>query len=196
MSYPKAPLTRRQAVHHKPRRPSHITVPERVSPHVKLVFTEMQRQCRTYDEVEEGSGVLRTTLKAWRHKNKPGLDSIEAVLGFLGWDFLPVPRAKVLPAALVEDVAAVAAKHPTSFDKTVEVLVGLVARIYDRFPFVEAPRRWSAPEPDKMQSMLTRAQAASVLGKTADTLNRWKREGRGPTLRMPVRRHPRCHKTT
>jgi uncharacterized protein YerC len=40
-----------------------VTVPKRVSPHVKLVFAEMARQQRTYDEVEAASGVRRPTIK-------------------------------------------------------------------------------------------------------------------------------------
>ncbi|WP_204165291.1 hypothetical protein [Methylobacterium radiodurans] len=71
------------------RRPSTVTVPEGVSPHVKLLFAEMRQLNVTYDEVEEGSRVRRAALKAWRHKNRPNLGSIEAALGFVGWDFVP-----------------------------------------------------------------------------------------------------------
>jgi transcriptional regulator with XRE-family HTH domain len=83
---------------HRSRRrgPSTITIPSGVSPHVKLVFEEMRRQGITYEEVEDGSGVLKTTLKAWRHKNRPSFDALCAVLGFLGWDFVPIPRDRVL----------------------------------------------------------------------------------------------------
>lgn len=45
------------------RRPTNITIAARVSPHIRLAFEEMRRQGRTYDEVEEGSGVLRTTRR-------------------------------------------------------------------------------------------------------------------------------------
>lgn len=83
------------------RRGSRITIPERVGPHVKLVFATMQRQRITYDEVEIGSGVNRPSIKAWRHKNRPNLDSIEAVLGFLGWDLVPLPRETVIPPEIV-----------------------------------------------------------------------------------------------
>ncbi|MHC2278886.1 hypothetical protein ACVME8_005497 [Bradyrhizobium diazoefficiens] len=61
-----------------------VTMPERVGPHVKLVFAEMARLRVTYDETEEGSGVRRASIKAWRRKNKPGLESLEAVLGSWG----------------------------------------------------------------------------------------------------------------
>lgn len=116
----------------KKKRPTTITIPQRVAPHVRLVFTEMQRQRITYDEVEEGSGVRRAALKAWRHKNRPGLDSIEAVLGFLGWDFVPIPRAKILPKELVAELGPVAERHKLDIGKTIEVLVELVTGIHDR----------------------------------------------------------------
>lgn len=92
----------------KKRRPTTITVPSRVGPHVRLVFTEMQRQNITYDEVEEGSGFRRAGLKAWRHKNRPNLDSIEAVLNYLGWEIVPVPTARVLPEEIVEALQPIA----------------------------------------------------------------------------------------
>ena len=74
-----------------PARRSKITIPERCHPLAKIVFAEMQRQNVTYDELEWRSGVLRSTFKAWRTHNRPGLESIEAALGALGWSVLPVP---------------------------------------------------------------------------------------------------------
>ena len=88
-------FSRRRTVHrYTNRRPGYrrsVTMPERVSPHVKLVFAEMMRQQRTYDEVEAASGVRRPTMKQWRRKNAPSLDSLEAVLNALG--FAPHRRA-------------------------------------------------------------------------------------------------------
>lgn len=115
------------------KRPATITIPERVGPHVKLLFTEMRRQNVTYDEVEEGSGVRRAALKAWRHKNRPGLESIEAALGFLGYDFVPVPRAKVLPPETVAELREAAARLNLDMPATVKVLVEIVTGIHDRF---------------------------------------------------------------
>lgn len=74
----------------------------------------MKRQRVTYDELEWRSGVLRSTFKAWRTNNRPGLDTIEAALGSLGWNVLPVPRPETLPAELRADLEAVAAKHCTT----------------------------------------------------------------------------------
>lgn len=93
------------------RRFSTVTVPPHAGPHVRLVFSEMRRQCVTYDKLEERSGILRATIKAWRHKNSANLATLEAVLNTLGFHFLPVPHARVLPAGMVADLEAVAAKY-------------------------------------------------------------------------------------
>lgn len=142
---------RRHSYHRKPRpkRSSRVTVPDRVGPHVKLVFSEIFRQGYTYDEVEQGSGVQRTTLKAWRIKNAPGLMTLEAVLGFLGWDFLPIPRARVLPPALVADLAPIAVRHGVSMEESIAAFLGIAAR--DRglnteaLPFVPALQPYQPP---------------------------------------------------
>ena len=149
----------------KKRRPSTVTIPERVGPHVKLVFAEMRRQGQTYDLVEAGSGVNRPTIKAWRHKNKPNLESIEAVLGHLGYIFLPVPTAKVLPPEVEAELRDVAARLDLDMQSTVQALVEIVAGIHGRFgsaprpapalaretPDEVAPRRRprSLPHPDQ-----------------------------------------------
>lgn len=96
------------------RRPSKITIPEHCHPLAKAVFAEMKRQNVSYDELEHRAGVLRSTFKAWRTNNRPGLDTIEAALGSLGWHVLPVPKPETLPAQLRADLEAVAAKHCTS----------------------------------------------------------------------------------
>lgn len=96
------------------KRPSKITVPEHAHPLAKALFAEMRRQGVTYDELEHRAGVLRSTVKAYRKNNRPGLDTIEATLGALGWTVLPVPRPEMLPPQLREDLEAVAAKHCTS----------------------------------------------------------------------------------
>lgn len=125
-------MSRRNPV--KPKRLTRITIPENVSPHVKLVFSEMQRQNVTYDRVEETSGVLRSTLKAWRHKNAPGLISLEAVLGSLGWDFVPVPRAGVLPEPMRSGLEALAEQHGQTMPKTIEGLISIITGIHDGAP--------------------------------------------------------------
>ena len=80
-----------------PRQPSKVTVPKRAHPAAKIVFAEMRRQGVTYDELEYRSGVLKSTVKAWRTDNSPGLETMQAALGSLGWEFLAVPRLENLP---------------------------------------------------------------------------------------------------
>lgn len=92
-------------------RKSKITIPERCHPLAKVVFAEMRRQGVTYDELEWRSGVLRSTFKAWRTNNRPGLDTIEAALGSLGWAVRPVPKPETLPPELRADLEAIVEKH-------------------------------------------------------------------------------------
>jgi transcriptional regulator with XRE-family HTH domain len=93
-----------------PRRPSKITVPERCHPMAKVVFALMRDQSVTYDELEARAGVLRSTIKAWRTSNRPGLETIEAALGALGWSVLPVPPIGQLPLAVQQGLKALSAQ--------------------------------------------------------------------------------------
>lgn len=77
--------------------PSRITIPERANPLAKLVFGEMKRQRVSYEELEFRAGVLRCTFKSWRAEKNPGLATIEAALGALGWALIPVPQHTRLP---------------------------------------------------------------------------------------------------
>jgi hypothetical protein len=92
---------------------------------VKLVFAEMRRQGQTYDAVEAGSGVNRPTIKAWRHKNRPNLDSIEAVLGHLNFEFVPIPTARALPPEIVEALRPIAER----LDLTMPDAIRLTAEV-------------------------------------------------------------------
>jgi hypothetical protein len=102
-----------------------VSMPERASPHVKLVFSEMSRLHITYDEVEEGSGVRRPTVKQWRRKNKPSLESLEAVLGFLGWAYVPVPALEILPPELAGELTTLALKLGASMPQTIAALIDI-----------------------------------------------------------------------
>ena len=102
-----------------------VTMPERASAHVKLVFAEMARLQISYDEVEIGSGVRRPTIKQWRRKNKPSLESLEAVLGFLGWAYVPVPTLETLPADLAGELTAMALKLGKSMPETISALIDI-----------------------------------------------------------------------
>lgn len=102
-----------------------VTMPARVSPHVKLVFAEMSRLHITYDEVAEGSAVRRATMKAWRRKNKPSLESLEAVLGFLGWAYVPVPALQTVSPELAGELTTLALKLGKSMPQTIAALIDI-----------------------------------------------------------------------
>lgn len=108
-------------------RPSRITIPDRCHPIAKIVFAEMQRQSITYDELEHRSGVLRSTFKAWRTDNRPGLDSAEAALGALGWALVPVPALEHVQAD-VRDGLKVLAEQWKGVNPTLHQLMATVAR--------------------------------------------------------------------
>lgn len=109
------------------------TIPERAGPHVKLVFAEMARQGFSYDALAERSGVQKATFKAWRHKNAPSLQNIEAVLGVLGFDFCPIPRAEALTPELVAELQPIAERLGLSMAATVRALIELVAGVHSKF---------------------------------------------------------------
>lgn len=130
--------------HTRRRRGSKISIPEHVSPHVKLVFAEMQRLGVTYDDVEVGSGVRVPCVKAWRRKNRPSLESLEAVLGWLGWDFVPVPRPGTLPPGFDADLMALAERASVDMPNTFAALVATMAEQRMRVPTAandDAPTR-------------------------------------------------------
>lgn len=121
-----------------PPRPSKITIPERCHPLAKVIFAEMKRQSVTYDELEHRSGVLRSTFKAWRTNNKPGLDTIEAALGSLGWSLLPVPRHAELPAGVRDGLGALAEQWPNENELLCQLLA-TVCRAAVAAPQLPAP---------------------------------------------------------
>lgn len=91
-------------------RPSRISVPRRAHPICKLIFVEMARQGVTYLEMENRSGILVTTQKAWRgtefgsRPKVPSLASVEAALGALGWQISPHPSLETLPPEVLAKV--------------------------------------------------------------------------------------------
>jgi hypothetical protein len=103
-----------------------VTMPSRVSPHVKLVFSEMARLQVTYDEVEATSGVRRPTVKQWRKKNRPSLESLESVLSVLGWAYVPVPALQTLPPELAGELTALALKLDKSMPETISALIDIL----------------------------------------------------------------------
>jgi len=125
------------------KRKSKITTPETAHPLAKCVFTLMREHGVTYDELEFRAGVLRSTFKAWRTNNRPGLDTIEAALGVFNYSVLPVPPADELPAELHADLEAVAAKHGTKSLPVLEFIAAAVGRRPTNT--IDARTRFSAP---------------------------------------------------
>lgn len=115
-------------------RPSRVTVPEHAHPLSKIIFSEMNRQGVTYLEMEWRSGVLVSTMKAWRQRNRPGLETVEACLGSLGWDLIATPRPEHLPAALVEELDALARKYGPQLASLHPMLVAAAARTHETMP--------------------------------------------------------------
>ena len=119
------------------RQPSHrnkrlVTVPERVGAHVRQFFAEMRRQGRVYDDIQESSGVLRATMKSWRHRSYPSLPSIEAAFNSLGWDFVPVPAIEILPADIAADLSALAERMRTGLPETWTALLDIALQQRDQ----------------------------------------------------------------
>lgn len=148
-----------------PKRPSRVTVPERCHPMAKVVFAEMQRQGVTYDQLEWDSGVLRSTFKAWRKDKNPGLITLEAVMGALGWSVVAVPRQDMLPPALQAQLDAMASE----WQREVPLLHELLATVC-RAPLavhhataevivLPKPKKRREPHPGQAELILEREAA-------------------------------------
>ena len=109
-------------------RATRITVPERACPVVRLLFEEMKRQNVSYDDVEDRTGVKRVCLKAWRYKNRPNLDTIEAALSAVGFEFVPVPMARALPHEVVEALQPAAEALRVSLAEAVRLTAEIAYR--------------------------------------------------------------------
>lgn len=83
-------------------------IPERASPHVRLFFSLLGMQGLKYDEVEIGSGVLRSTQKSWKRKSFPSLTSLQSVFSFMGWDYVPVPSLEAMPGDISAELVKLA----------------------------------------------------------------------------------------
>ncbi|MGM4886424.1 hypothetical protein [Tardiphaga sp. 11_C7_N12_6] len=105
-----------------------MTIPVGVSPPVALLFSEMRRLQVTYDEVQEASGTTRATIKAWRKKNAPSLDTIQSCLNSVGYLFIPTPMLEIQPLDVAADMGALAAKMRLSMPEAFAALVDWTAR--------------------------------------------------------------------
>lgn len=102
-----------------------VTMPAGVGPHVRLVFSEMARQHLRYVDVSDASGIRHPTIKQWRRKNKPSLESLEAVLATLGWCLTATPALQTLPPEMAGWIATLAAKMGRTMPETMAALIDI-----------------------------------------------------------------------
>lgn len=111
----------------QPKRGSRVTIPQHANPLAKIVFAEMRRQGITYDEMEWRSGVLRSTLKSYRNEKTPSLQSIEALLGAVGWGLAPFPKLETLPPEVQAKVEEIG-EHFISDESVLAAAIAAVAQ--------------------------------------------------------------------
>jgi hypothetical protein len=103
-----------------------VTMPKNgVGPFARLVFAELGRQRMRYLDAEELSGVRVSCIKAWRRKNKPGLESVTAVLSVLRFQLCPVPELEALPPTLAGELTALALKLRMNIPQTWAALIDI-----------------------------------------------------------------------
>jgi hypothetical protein len=100
----------------KPRR-MFVSIPDRAGPHVRL---------------EEKSGVRRPALKAWRYKNYPSLQTLEAALQTLGWDLIPLPRDRVIDPDILEELRPIADRLGLSLGDAVQFASEIAVEFHAR----------------------------------------------------------------
>jgi hypothetical protein len=83
----------------------------------------MKKHNKTYDALEFESGLLRSTIKAWRSQNILSLQSAEAALGSFGWTLVPCPPLRDLPDAVLDK----AEEFGQAFRSDDEMLATIVA---------------------------------------------------------------------
>ena len=128
------------------KRESLITIPARAHPLARLLFGEMKRQRVSYDELEHRSGVLRCTFKSWRVEKVPGLTSIEAALGSLGWRLTPTPDPATLSPGLREELARVGRHFASEHEAAASCIAAWLAS-----PLPTRTRENPAPNPNSIQ---------------------------------------------
>jgi len=104
-----------------------VTVPKGAAPDVRLVFAEMARLRLRMDDVAYAAGVTCAAIKSWRRKSRPQLESLESVLGVLGWEYLATPALDALPVEIRPDLEALADKLGRTMPETWAALVSATA---------------------------------------------------------------------
>ena len=117
---------------------SKVTIPAGAHPLARLCFELMRKTNTTYLELEWRSGVLLSSIKAWRSKTVPSLVSMEAVLGVWGYRLVPTPPLCDLPEEVLAKLEEVG-QHFLSDEQT--LAAAIVAGI------TSGERRHTATEP-------------------------------------------------
>ena len=125
--YPEGFSTRRPRRDLPPRRNARgVTMPKtRVGPFARLVFAELGRQRMRYLDASELSGVQIPTIKGWRKKNNPGLESLSAMLATLGYQLCPVPELETLPPKIAGELTTLALKLRMNIPQTWTALLDI-----------------------------------------------------------------------
>src|SRR5687768_12441998 len=87
-----------------PRAQRALMIPANAPSCVKVLIGAIKSAGHGYDAVAEASGVLRSTMKSWRHRVAPTFATIEACYNAIGWHFLPCPKIEVLPESIAADL--------------------------------------------------------------------------------------------
>jgi transcriptional regulator with XRE-family HTH domain len=66
------------------RKPRVKSIPSKAHPVVQAIFTEMNNQNMTYNELSERSGVSKKLIERWRLSTEPQLSTLWPVLNVLG----------------------------------------------------------------------------------------------------------------
>lgn len=105
-----------------------VTIPDNVSPPVRLLFAQMRILGVTYDDLEEASGTRRATMKQWRRKNKPNLETLEAAYNAMGMFLIPAPLLEIQPPKIAALMGELAAQMKVSMPEAFAALLDWTAR--------------------------------------------------------------------
>lgn len=125
----------------KSQRQSRLQIPPHAHPYARLVYALARDQNVTLEELAWRSGLSVGTIKeyrgappkgvsegairSYRKEKVPGLQSIEALLGALGWSLCPVPPMESLPQKTRDAIDAIS----LDFRSDNEALASVMAQI-------------------------------------------------------------------
>jgi hypothetical protein len=160
---------------HQPRnKRARVTIPLHAPAPVRLVFAEMSRQGRIYEDLETSSGVKRACFKAWRSKNGPSYQGLSAALNSLGFSFTAIPAIEVLPPEFSAKLAQLASEFKVALPETFAALVEIAAdqriireKAAERFAEIDAKRAATSAKRSAKAKAAARKRLAKEAGTTA-----------------------------